>query len=89
LKHQEAKTGEINLPEDNPETVRLVLHYLYHLDYPHIFPDGKDEESDAVVFGGGSPDWGSYPPVKALVRYVDASHLKFVSADTADLSLEL
>ena len=32
---QEALTNEINLPEDDPELIRLMIDYLYRLDYDH------------------------------------------------------
>lgn len=34
-KVQEASTGVIDLKEDDPEIVRLMVHYFYHLDYQH------------------------------------------------------
>ncbi|KAH7037258.1 uncharacterized protein B0I36DRAFT_63561 [Microdochium trichocladiopsis] len=33
--HGESKK-HIDLSEDDPQAVRLLLYYLYHLDYPHI-----------------------------------------------------
>ncbi|KAF4459178.1 speckle-type poz [Fusarium albosuccineum] len=41
-KFQESQTGVINLPEDDPLTVKLMLHYLYHQDYSHEPPAGTD-----------------------------------------------
>ncbi|KAL2166783.1 hypothetical protein VTG60DRAFT_2136 [Thermothelomyces hinnuleus] len=31
---QEGSTGVVSLPDDDPQTVRLMMHYFYHLDYP-------------------------------------------------------
>ncbi|KAL2158848.1 hypothetical protein VTH06DRAFT_4040 [Thermothelomyces fergusii] len=31
---QEGSTGVVSLPDDDPQIVKLMLHYLYHLDYP-------------------------------------------------------
>lgn len=44
---QEARTGIISLSEDDPQAVQMMIHYFYHLDYPHVFPDSEDlsEES--------------------------------------------
>jgi len=35
-KPQEARANTIHLPEDDPNAVKLMLHYFYHLDYPHL-----------------------------------------------------
>ncbi|AEO55662.1 hypothetical protein MYCTH_2299733 [Thermothelomyces thermophilus ATCC 42464] len=31
---QEGNTGVVSLPDDDPQAVRLMMHYFYHLDYP-------------------------------------------------------
>jgi len=41
---QEALTNEINLPEDDPELIRLMIDYLYRLDYDHT--NGKTSSRD-------------------------------------------
>ena len=43
---QEALKSEINLPEDDPELVRLMIDYLYRLDYDQA--SGKGHSNDAV-----------------------------------------
>ena len=43
---QEALTNEINLPEDDPELIRLMLDYLYRLDYDYT--NGKTSSRDAT-----------------------------------------
>merc|ERR1712000_406646 len=37
---KEGITDTITLPDDDPQAVKLMVHYLYHLDYPHQ-PDIK------------------------------------------------
>ncbi|KXJ93844.1 hypothetical protein Micbo1qcDRAFT_193188 [Microdochium bolleyi] len=32
----QSDTSQIDLSQDDPQAVRLLLHYLYHLDYPHV-----------------------------------------------------
>ncbi|KAM0271969.1 hypothetical protein ACHAQH_008855 [Verticillium albo-atrum] len=54
---QEGNTGIIYLNDDDPLAVRLMMHYLYHLDYPHqddahsILPD-----TEAASFTFSAPD---------------------------------
>jgi hypothetical protein len=43
---QEALTNEINLPEDDPELIRLMIDYLYRLDYDHT--NGKTSSRDVI-----------------------------------------
>jgi hypothetical protein len=43
---QEALTNEINLPEDDPELIRLMIDYLYRLDYDHM--SGKASSRDVA-----------------------------------------
>lgn len=43
---QEALTNEINLPEDDPELIRLMLDYLYRLDYDYT--NGKTSSRDVT-----------------------------------------
>jgi hypothetical protein len=43
---QEALTNEINLPEDDPELIQLMIDYLYRLDYDHT--NGKTSSRDVV-----------------------------------------
>lgn len=33
---KEAQTGTINLEDDDPDAVRMMIHYLYHFDYPIV-----------------------------------------------------
>ncbi|OIW22532.1 hypothetical protein CONLIGDRAFT_587322, partial [Coniochaeta ligniaria NRRL 30616] len=33
---QEASTGVIDLSQDDPQAVKMMMHYFYHLDYPHV-----------------------------------------------------
>ncbi|RSL47916.1 hypothetical protein CEP54_013171 [Fusarium duplospermum] len=49
---QEAETGIIHLHEDDPLVVKMMLHYLYHLDYPQapIPASGQDETSTSHTF---------------------------------------
>ncbi|EGY20905.1 uncharacterized protein VDAG_02429 [Verticillium dahliae VdLs.17] len=35
LRMTEGNTGTIHLEDDDPLAVKLMIHYLYHLDYPH------------------------------------------------------
>jgi hypothetical protein len=35
---QEARTGIIELPEEDPYAVEVMMYYLYHLDYPTVLP---------------------------------------------------
>ncbi|KAL8792015.1 MAG: hypothetical protein Q9195_005356 [Heterodermia aff. obscurata] len=47
---QEANTGTIDLSEEDPETVALVLEYLYKLDYsdiPSSIEDARDPNVDS------------------------------------------
>jgi len=30
--------GVVNLPDEDPDTVEVMMYYLYHLDYPTILP---------------------------------------------------
>ena len=48
---KEASTGVVPLPDDDPQAVKLMIHYLYHLDYPHqsevhhgLFNSSQDAE---------------------------------------------
>jgi hypothetical protein len=43
---QEALANEITLPEDDPELIRLMIDYLYRLDYDHT--NGKTSSHDVV-----------------------------------------
>jgi hypothetical protein len=43
---QEALTNEINLPEDDPELIRLMIDYLYRLDYDYT--NGKTSSRDVI-----------------------------------------
>ncbi|KAL1845947.1 hypothetical protein VTK73DRAFT_389 [Phialemonium thermophilum] len=38
---QEARTGVIDLPDDNPAAVEVMVHYFYHLDYPAVPAAGR------------------------------------------------
>ncbi|KAB5531395.1 hypothetical protein GE09DRAFT_1146941 [Coniochaeta sp. 2T2.1] len=40
---KEASTGIIELTEDDPEAVRMMMHYFYHHDYPHVTLHQADE----------------------------------------------
>lgn len=33
---QEASTGVVDLSQDDPQAVKMMMHYFYHLDYPHV-----------------------------------------------------
>lgn len=33
---QEAETGVIDLPDDDQQAVKMMMHYFYHLDYPQV-----------------------------------------------------
>lgn len=35
IEYKEGQSDTIALPEDDPQAVKLMLHYLYTLDYPH------------------------------------------------------
>jgi len=35
---QEAGTGIVNLPDEDPYAVEVMMHYFYHLDYPKTLP---------------------------------------------------
>jgi hypothetical protein len=43
---QEALTNKINLPEDDPELIQLMIDYLYRLDYDHT--NGKTSSRDVI-----------------------------------------
>ncbi|KAL2158847.1 hypothetical protein VTH06DRAFT_4039 [Thermothelomyces fergusii] len=42
---KEAQEGKIDLPDDDPELVRIMIYYLYHLDYS-VSPPQKQVVSD-------------------------------------------
>ncbi|EON61622.1 hypothetical protein W97_00837 [Coniosporium apollinis CBS 100218] len=41
---KEARTAKIPLPHDDAQAVRLMVHYLYHLDYPHVSLYSEDDD---------------------------------------------
>ncbi|KAK3291910.1 BTB/POZ protein [Chaetomium fimeti] len=45
---QEARTGIIDLPDDDPQAVKLMIRYFYYLDYPQQ-PEAQDK-------GPGTPN---------------------------------
>lgn len=52
---KEAQQKQIDLPEDDPKIVDLVLQYLYKLDY------NDDETSDATNKNNGTLDLNGFP----------------------------
>ncbi|KAF5007467.1 hypothetical protein FDECE_6205, partial [Fusarium decemcellulare] len=59
---QESQTGVINLPEDDPLAVKLMLHYLYHQDYSH------------EILAGTEASLLSMAPITPLDSSEDLSH---------------
>ncbi|KAM4063738.1 BTB/POZ domain-containing protein [Hirsutella rhossiliensis] len=45
---QERATGIVNLEDDDPEAVKSMVYYLYHLDYPSVPTLDRSEESDSL-----------------------------------------
>jgi hypothetical protein len=41
---KEAKSGVIDLPEDEPEVIRLLIQYLYEAEYNPVLPTGVQGE---------------------------------------------
>jgi hypothetical protein len=52
---KEALTGEIHLVEDDPQAVRMMLHYLYHLDYPHVSLHCDPTDNQEVIVENAVP----------------------------------
>lgn len=61
---QEAQTGIINLSDADPQAVRLMLHYFYHLDYPHVGlhqPGAETPEGTSIVPEQGEASLAEQP----------------------------
>ncbi|KAF2823014.1 hypothetical protein CC86DRAFT_299958, partial [Ophiobolus disseminans] len=69
---KESKEGKVNLPEDDPVVVKLLIQYLYEGEYDPKLPDGDNmDESMKVVFSRYNENGYSYefPHTCAAERY--------------------
>ncbi|KAB5545473.1 hypothetical protein GE09DRAFT_1131302 [Coniochaeta sp. 2T2.1] len=66
---KEASTGVIELTEDDPEAVRMMMHYFYHHDYPHCAVEGLMAVALAKFVSEAKVHWESKDFLQA-VEYI-------------------
>lgn len=66
---KESQTGEINLGEDEPEVIKLLMQYLYEGEYEPAVPDdgvGGTLTPPRYYYEGGSPYKSSHTSLPTL-----------------------
>lgn len=88
-KFKEGHTSIVNLPEDIPDAVEMMMHYFYHLDYPcKAF---WESEKRNHVQDPGASDWSSIFSLKlglALHAQVYALAEKYAIEGLKSVALE-
>ncbi|KAK4936905.1 hypothetical protein LTR28_010014, partial [Elasticomyces elasticus] len=66
----EGEDSEISLPHDDPEIVKLMLDYLYTLDYsPKTHSDSTQDEGDTMSTQSSDNQWGQVGGTSAVSAF--------------------
>jgi hypothetical protein len=78
---QETQEGKIDLPDDDPQLVHIMVHYLYHFDYD-TKPQDKGIGFDGSVTNRDETDTNE-PVTNVLVTHAKVYALaeKYLSVD--------